>query len=273
MTRKCPFLKRGNKTCRTCLRGKAVQRPSPPCLPSPFLGWANPRQKFGKAAPWYCRANNKPPQSEPQPFLIADVTRAVGLYFGVDESVITSPVLQRCVVRVRQLVWYLCRNYTPCSLNQMGRHTGAWTSQTVCQGIKFMESLVDTEAEWLMAERAIGGALLDFWAKQPPLKTRDQARSEAGLGPREKVERRGGARVMPPSSYANRWPEERVAMLRRIVADGGSLQDIADALHISRNAAGGKCRRLGIRLINRPAQRTPYFHANLLLPSPTHGDV
>jgi len=266
MTRKCPFLKRGNNKCRTCLRGEAVERPSPNLPTSPFLGWANPRQKCGNAAPWYCRTNNRPPQVDPQPFLIADVLRAVGLYYGVDESVITSPVQQRCVVRVRQLVWHLCRDLTPCSLSQIARHTGAWTNQTVCQGIKYITHLVATEPEWRRAANTIAGAVRAYWAKLPPLKTRAQARQEAGLCVIEKA--------VAPGPRSNRpWPDEREATLRRIAAAGGSLQDIADALNISRSAAGGKCRRLGIRLINRPRVRTPFYYANLLLPTPTHGDV
>jgi len=44
------------------------------------------------------------------------------------------------------------------------------------------------------------------------------------------------------------WPEERVVLLRRLVAQGMSGSQIGQRLDLTKNMIVGKCRRLGIRL-------------------------
>ena len=44
------------------------------------------------------------------------------------------------------------------------------------------------------------------------------------------------------------WPPERVAMLRRLVAEGLSGSEIGREMDLTKGAVIGKCRRLGIRL-------------------------
>lgn len=58
---------------------------------------------------------------------------------------------------------------------------------------------------------------------------------------------------MTANAYTNPWPDEKVEMLKRLVAEGMSYSAIGRAIGVSRNAAIGKAHRIGIRTVEASA--------------------
>jgi GcrA cell cycle regulator len=80
---------------------------------------------------------------------------------------------------------------------------------------------------------------------------------------------------MPPHPD-DRWPEERTAKLRALVAQGYSARQIGAALGVTRSAALGKLHRMGLHLltVRKPAAiKKPRKRIKMILPRPLHPPV
>jgi GcrA cell cycle regulator len=79
-----------------------------------------------------------------------------------------------------------------------------------------------------------------------------------------------------PAHCDNLWPQERIAKLRVLVAQGYSARQIGAALGVTRSAALGKIHRMGLQLltVRKPAAiKKPRKRIKMILPRPLPSPV
>lgn len=59
------------------------------------------------------------------------------------------------------------------------------------------------------------------------------------------------------------WTDERIAVIRRVAAEGGSFSDAGRELGVSRNAVAGKAYREGVRFDGLPERRSEVGRENI----------